>query len=145
MRRIPSVVVILLLILGCLTLYLLIARPVIVLPPVTLSLSESNAVAGYEQLLGINQLDLTLTTNGRLAVAADGQTLAYLSYDPGSLKNVMDLAASAFLPPFAGTMILGAILVVIYFFPQLVYTLFLTALYTYYLIPIEITLRLVRG
>ncbi len=147
MRRIHPVLVVVLVLLCGLILYLVIARPVIVVPPVTIALSDNNAIASYERLLKVDQLDLTLRTNGRVSVAANGQRLAYLSYNLESLRNSADLAGRFLMPPLATVVAGGVVLWVLFplVLPHLVWGLVLAGLSAYYILPIELTLRLVRG
>lgn len=147
MRRIYPVLVVVLVLLGGLILYLVLARPVVVLPPVTVALSENNALAAYERLLKVDEFDLTLRTDGRLSVAANGQRLACLSCNLDSLKNSADLAGRFLMPPLA-TLLAGGVLLWVVFplvLPHLVWGLVLAGLYVYYILPFELTLRLVRG
>ncbi len=151
MRRTHPGRVIILVMLAGLVLYLLIAKPVIVLPPVTVSLPADHPLQNYLTLLKIRQLDVTLRTNGRLSLAADGQRLGFLSYNLDSLRNAMELASRLLLPQSVGAAALGLttplLLLVCFPFllPPFAWNLVMAGLWAYFIIPVEFTLRLTGG
>ena len=141
MRRIHYVLIGVTVVICILALYVLLARPVLVLPTVTVPVSENNTIGAYQRQLGINELNVIIRTDGKLTITADGQQLASLSYTLVSLNNTSDRAQQIFLPPVART----AIRLFPFVFPQLASTMNLTGQWIYYLLPVEMTIRIVRG
>ncbi len=141
MRRIHFILIGIAAVLCGLAIYVLWAKPVIVLPPLTVSLSENNAIGAYQRRLGINELNVNLRTDGRLTISGDGQPLARLTYTPDSLKNASDLAQRMLMPPVATTTI--RLLSPIY--PSLTLNVYLDQLILYYVLPVEINIRFIRG
>lgn len=82
-----------------------------------------------------------LRTDGKLAINADGQQLARLSYTPVSLNNTKVLALQTLLPQGA----IIALRPLQFLFPALTSNVYLTGLCLYYVLPVEITIRFVRG
>ncbi len=122
-------------------LYLFIAKPVLVLPAVTVPLSEGDPIGAVQRQMKVNELNLVLRTNGKLAVNADGQQLASLSYTPVSLSNTSNL-----VQPFVLTDNIKTVLrTVPFLFPALASNASLTGLTLYYVLPVEITVRFVSG
>lgn len=123
-------------------LYVFFAKPVLVLPAVTVPLSEGNSIGAFQRQLKINELNLVLRTNGKVAVNADGQQLASLSYTPVSLSNTSNL-----VQPFVLTdnNIKAVLRTVPFLFPALASNASLTGLTLYYVLPVEITVRFVSG
>lgn len=141
MRRIHYVLIGVTVVICILALYVLLARPVLVLPTVTVPVSENNTIGAYQRQLGINELNVIIRTDGKLTVTADGQQLAGLSYTLVSLSNISDRGQQMLLPPAART----AIRLFPFLFPQLVSSINLTGQWMYYLLPVEMTIRIVRG
>ena len=124
-----------------LAIYVHLARPVFVLPTITVPLSENNVIGAYQRQLRINELTIIIRTEGKLTITADGQQLARLSYTLVSLNNTSDLAQKMLLPPAART----AIRLFPFLYPRLVWNVYLTGLCLYYVLPVEITIRFVQG
>jgi hypothetical protein len=103
--------------------------------------SETNTIGAYQRQLKINELKVILRTDGKLAINADGQQLAHLSYTPVSLNNASVLAQQTLLPQ--GVRI--ALRLFQFVFPGLTSNVYLAGLCLYYVLPVEITLRFVRG
>ncbi len=151
MRRIPTWLVVILIVLAALVLYLAIAKPVVALPPLTVALPPDHPLRSYLTLLKVQHVDLTLRTTGRLSLAADGQRLAFLTYNTDSLATAVDLASRVLIPQSLGLAALGliALVVVLVSFPLLSLTYLcsalMTTLWVYFIIPVELTLRLTGG
>jgi hypothetical protein len=97
-------------------------------------------------LANIQAFDVTLRTNGKVFVGADGQAAAELSYTPDTLGNATDLAVRAALPSSSRAfLLLVPLLVFPWISPQLIWSAFITGLSLYYVLPIELTLRFIRG
>ena len=141
MRRIYLVLIGVTLVLCGLAIYVFLARPVLVLPTVTVPVSENNTMGAYQRQLKINELNVILRTDGKLAINADGQQLARLSYTPVSLNNTKVLALQTLLPQGA----IIALRPLQFLFPALTSNVYLTGLCLYYVLPVEITIRFVRG
>ncbi len=141
MRRSYLVLIGVIAVICVLVLYVLIAKPVVVLPAVTVPLSEGDSIGAVQRQMKINELNLVLRTNGKLAVNADGQQLASLSYTPVSLSNTSNL-----VQPFVLTDNIKTVLrTVPFLFPALASNASLTGLTLYYVLPVEITVRFVSG
>jgi hypothetical protein len=121
--------------------YIWIARPVLVLPAVTVALPETSTISVYQRQLKISALNVILRTNGKLTLNADGQELAYVSYTLFSVKHTADLAQNALLSPTAKM----AIRLFPVVFSQWAWNAFLTNQFVYYVLPVEVTVRFVRG
>lgn len=141
MRRIYLVLVGVTAVICGLAIYVLLARPVLVLPTITVPVSENNAIRAYQRQLGINELNVIIRTDGKLTIAADGHPLAGLSYTLVSLNNTSDRAQQMFLPPVART----ALRLFPFLFPQLASNIYLAARCMYDVLPVEITIRIVGG
>ena len=121
--------------------YVFLAKPVLVLPTITIPLSENNVIGAYQRQLRINELNIIVRTNGKLSITADNQQLANLSYTLDSLNNSSDLAQQMFLPSLTRT----TIRLFPFLFPQEAWKMYLSGLYLYYVLPVEINIRIVRG
>lgn len=141
MRRTHLVFIGAIVVICSLAIYVLLARPVLVLPTITVPVSESNAIGTYQRRLGINELNVILRTDGKLTITADGQPLARLSYTLASLNTTSGLAQQMLLPPTART----AMRVFPFLFRELTLNLYYTSLLMYYVLPVEMNIRIVRG
>jgi hypothetical protein len=141
MRRIHPVFIVLIIVFLILVLYVLFAKPTLVLPTVVIPAQPNSAITAYQQQLNINQLDVKIRTNGKMFLLADGRDLGYVSYDPVSLKNGIYLGERVALPPSS----IRAISLVPIFFPHLVLNAVVTSQILYFTLPIEITVRFLRG
>lgn len=140
MRRLYLILIGIIALIFVLAIYVLLARPVLVLPPITIPVSGSNAIGAYQQQLGINELNATIRTDGNLVVTADGQPLARFSYTLASLNNSSDLAQQMLLPPSVRT----TVRILSYLFPQVASNVYLTGLCVYYFLPVQVTIRILR-
>jgi hypothetical protein len=140
MRRISWVIIGIAVIGLAVAAYVLIAHPVIVLPTYVVP-QESSPILAYQQKLNINQLDVKIRTDGKVTLVADGKEVGYVSYNLGSLMNAIRLAEKTALPKntVAG---LGVVPLV---FPELVSNLRFSSQTLYFVLPVEMTLRFVRG
>lgn len=142
MRRIHFVLIGVIVVICGLAIYVLLARPLIVLPTMTIPLSENNVIGAYQRQLGINELNVILRTDGKLTITADGQPLARLSYTLDSLSETSDLAQQMLLPPAARV---ATRLRLFPIFTGLARNVYLNELYLYYVLPVELNIRFVRG
>lgn len=140
MRRIHLVLIGAAVVICLLALYIVTAHPVLVLPTYTVS-PANNPLAAYQQKNNVNALDVVVRTDGKVVVNADGQKLLQVSYDPYSLGNGVDLATRMYLPE-SSRRILSFLPFV---FPQSAWNAFLNSLFVYYVLPVEITVKFIRG
>jgi hypothetical protein len=119
--------------------YIWIARPVVVLPTVTVPLSPTYGIGLVQKQLHVNELSVRVRTDGKLILNGDGQELAHVSYDLVSLKNAADLAQKTSLGPDA----LTGLAVFLNVFPQVTWNLYFTSLSAFYGLPVEITIRFI--
>lgn len=141
MRRIHPVFIVLFIVLIILVLYVLIAKPTLVLPTVVVTPEQSGGIAAYQQQMNINQLDVKIRSNGQMFLLADGKDLGTINYDPVTLKNGVDLAQRVGLQNRERRII--SLLPILA--PQLVLNAAVTGQILYFTLPIEITVRFIRG
>ncbi len=141
MRRIHLVIIGIIVVICVVALYVSIARPTLTLPTVTVALAEGSPVAAIQQQMNVKELNVVVRTDGKVMVNADGQQLAGLSYNLVSLNNTSNLAQQVAMPPSARI----AIRIFPFLFPGLASNVYLTGLSAYYVLPVEITIRFVRG
>jgi hypothetical protein len=140
MRRIHLVLIGVAVVIVLLALFVITARPTLVLPTYTVS-PASNPLVAYQQKLNVNALDVVLRTDGKVVINADGAELAHVSYNLYSLGNGVDLAVKMLVPE-STRKIIG---IVPFIFPQSAWNAFLNTLLMYYVLPVEITVKFVRG
>jgi len=141
MRRIHPVFLVLIVVAIILVLYILVAKPVLVLPTVNVPADPNSAISAFQKQSNINQLDVKVRTNGRMLLLADGREMGYVSYDPVSLRNGIFLAERTILSPSQVRIITWVPLL----FPHLVLNAAVTSQILYSTLPIEITIRFIRG
>ncbi len=122
-----------------LALFVWIARPVLVLPTVTVPLSSSYGIGLVQRQLKVNELSLRVRTDGKLILNGDGQELGHVSYDLVSLKNAANLAQTTLLSSDVRT----GVSVFLNLFPQVTWNFYFTSLSVYYGLPVEITIRFI--
>lgn len=122
-------------------LFVLVARPVLVLPAVTVSLPGNNTLGMFQRQLKANELTFRVRTDGKVMISADGQALARVTYDPASFSTAADLAIKTGMP----TTVRTGLTVAQYLFPQLLWNVYVTGLAVYYAVPVEITIRCIPG
>lgn len=140
MRRIQWVLLGIAALLVIVVLYILIAKPTLVLPTVTVRLPQDSVLQVYQRQLDINQLDLRVRTDGKMIVLADGRELGYLTYTPASLSNALQVAGKVALPESTAR----TVRLIPVVFPALTSNLLLTSMAGYYVLPMEITFRFPR-
>ncbi len=123
------------------SLYVWIAKPVLVLPAYTVTLPENNTLGLFQRQIKAKELTVQVRTNGKVVINADGQELAHVSYDLASLSNATDLAVKTSVPANYKT----GITILQYLFPQLTWNAYMTGLSMYYALPVEITVRFIPG
>jgi hypothetical protein len=137
MRR-PIVAIVVALVICLLAGFILVIKPVVILPAVEIHLPANNVLSNYQ----IGQLEVRLRTNGAIGIMADGRELGRVSYNLITLKNAVWLVARMFAPwPF----LLAAIVLLAFVFPRLTLTGLFTIISLYYVLPIEITFRVISG
>jgi hypothetical protein len=140
--RILSIIIIGLVVVMCVVgLYALIAKPTVVLPTVTVPLEETNALTALARQQNINQFDVKARTDGTVSIQADGRDVGYVSYTPATLANAVTLASKVGLPDNA----LTAMRILPMIFPGLALNASLTGLTTFFVLPLELNLRLIPG
>jgi hypothetical protein len=141
MGRIHPAIIVVIAVVIVLVAIVILVKPVLVLPTVTVPMAQTSVLGAYQRQLDIDQLDLRIRTNGRMAVLADGQELVFMSYNPTTLGRVIDRAERMLLPPNT----VAAIKLIPVALPRLSWDVFLTSLAVYYVIPLEITVRFING
>ncbi len=122
-----------------LVLYVLIARPTLVLPTVTVAVPQSSPLNAYQRQANINELNLRLRSDGKAFIVGDGQELGQIQYTPRTLSNALNLAQRMSLTPDTIRNIRLFPLV----FPGLASHLLTTGMTAYYVLPLEITVRFI--
>lgn len=141
MRRIHPVFLVLIVVAIILVLYVLIAKPILVLPTVTLAAQPNSAITVFQQRANINQLDLKIRSNGQAFILADGKEMGTIAYNPETLRNAVYLGERMGLAPSQ----IRFITLVPILFPHLVLNAAVTSQILYFTLPIEITVRFLRG
>lgn len=141
MQRRYQVLIVIVAVILVVALYVWIAKPTLVLPTITVSLSQNDPLGQFQRQLKANELTVRVRTDGKVVINADGQPLANVSYDIPSLATATDLAFKTAMPPTAKT----TMTVLQYIFPQLTWNLYISGLSMYYTLPVEITLRFIPG
>jgi len=121
--------------------YVYIARPVLILPTVTVPMSDDSTVGAYQRQLNVSNLNVVLRTDGKFAVDADGQTLAQVKYHLGELVTIVDLAEKTALQDPART----AVRVYRLLFQDWAWNVLIGSLSVYYGLPVELTIRFTHG
>src|SRR5690242_13495759 len=99
MRRISIVLIVVLVALVILVGYVYLAKPVVVLPTVTMNMPENSSLGALQRQLNINQLSFRARTDGKIMIIGDGKELGYVSYNLGSLSNAVQLGEKIGLSP----------------------------------------------
>lgn len=140
MRRIQWVLLGIAAVIVIVVLYVLIAKPTLVLPTVTVRQPQGSVLQAYLRQLNVNQLDLRVRTDGKMIMLADGRELGYVTYTPATLSNALQVAGKvAMTEDTARTVRLIPVV-----FPALTSNLLLTSMAGYYVLPMEITFRFPR-
>jgi hypothetical protein len=140
--RLISVVLIGLVVVMCIVgLYALIAKPTVVLPTVTVPLTDNNALAAIARQQNISQFEVKARTDGKMFLTADGRDIGTVNYNPATLRNTVALASKVALPDNA----LTAIRILPVVFPGLALNAALTGLATFFVLPVELNLRFIPG
>ncbi len=146
MRRIPPALVVVIVVICGLGLLVLLTHPVVVLPSLTITLPGSLVANANPALANIQTVTVTLRTNGTLSVGVDSHPLAVLTYTPDTLGTAANLAMRTALPWSNGALLLLVPLLMFpWIAPQLLWSALITGVSLYYVLPIELTLRFVRG
>jgi hypothetical protein len=136
-RLMLILIVILVLIAG----YIYFAKPVLVLPTITMRNPETTMLGVYQSRLNINQLSFKARTNGTIQILGDGTELGYVSYNYVTLTNALELARKTLLTTPQQT----ALRVVQLLFPDLTFSALHAFTFAYFVLPIELTVQFVRG
>lgn len=141
MQRTQVVLIGIIVVILILALYVWIAKPTLVLPTVTVPVSEANSIGLIQRQLKIGELNLKMRTDGKILINADGHDLGYAAYTPVSLQNLATILTRVSLTP---TQKMG-VTVFSYIFQRLVWNVYLTGVSLYYALPVEITFRFIPG
>jgi hypothetical protein len=141
MRRNQLTLIAVILALLIVVLYIFVAKPTLVLPTVTVVLPQASPLNAFARQLNFKELRLQVRTDGKTFVVADGKELAQVAYTPASLNNVIQLSEKFLLPRNAAS----AIRPIPLLFPAWAANLSATGLTIYYVLPIEMTVRIIAG
>jgi hypothetical protein len=141
MRPLQIVLLSLVVVLVILAVYVLLARPTVVLPTQTIALNDSTPLNAALKNSSLNGLDVRVRSDGTVTASAQGQEVATIDYTPQQLANALDLGQKIGLSAENRRMIrLGQILL-----PGLTYGILTNAYAAYHWLPLELNLRIVPG
>lgn len=124
-----------------LVLYVMIAKPTLVLPSVTIALPEASPLIAFKGQIKSNELQLKLRTDGKASFVSDGKELAQVAYTPATLASTIRIAEKTLLSPDTVRMVRFIPVV----FPDLTASALSFASTAYYVLPLEITFRFIQG
>lgn len=131
-------IVVVLIILG---LYVLIAKPTLVLPSVSIPVAGAAVLKNIADSQNANGLDLRVRTDGKIIAEVAGKELAQVGFTPQTLGNTVSLAEKVAVPPStSATLRIAPALI-----PGLRTLLLNAALSAYYVLPVEFNFKLIPG
>lgn len=122
-----------------LVLYVLIAKPTLVLPTITIALPKSSPLIALKEQIKSNELHLVLRTDGKAFFVSDGKELAQVDYTPATLGNTVRIAQKTVVSPETNRIIRFIPLV----FPDLIANAMSFGSTAFYVLPLEITFRFI--
>jgi hypothetical protein len=121
-------------------LFIWLAKPTLVLPPVTITVPESSPLNAITRRMN-NDLQVKVRTDGKAFVTSAGTELGEVAYTPATLANTLRIAEKALVPPETSR----NIRVIPLIFPRETMNALATGLALYYFLPVETTFRIIPG
>jgi hypothetical protein len=123
-----------------LVVYVFVAKPTVVLPSVSIAVPGAVALKNIVEQQNANGLDVRVRTDGKIIAEVAGKELAQVGYTPQTLSNVVGLAEKvvAVPPSTVATIKLAPMLI-----PGVRTLLLNSAITAYYLLPVEVNLKLI--
>lgn len=141
MRPLQVALVAIAVILVIMVLYVFFAKPTVVLPSVPIPVAGAVALKNIVDSQNANGLDVRVRTDGKIIAEVAGKELAQVGYTPQTLGNTISLAEKVAVPPSASATVRLAPALI----PGLRALILNSALSAYYLLPVEVNLKLIPG
>ncbi|MCC7164254.1 MAG: hypothetical protein IT331_17295 [Anaerolineae bacterium] len=124
-----------------LAVYVLFAKPTVVLPSIPISIAGAAPLKSIVESQNASGLDVRVRTNGKIIAEVAGKQLAQVDYNPQTLGNSVGLVERMAVPQTAS----AAVRLTPALIPGLRTLLLNSALTMYYLLPVELNLKLIPG
>jgi hypothetical protein len=119
-------------------LFIWLAKPTVVLPPVVITVPQSSPLNAVTRQMN-NDLQVKVRTDGTAVVTSTGTELAQLDYNPTTLANTIKIAQQVAVPPETSR----NIRLIPYLFPQATMNAIATGWALYNFLPVETTFKIV--
>jgi len=127
-------------ILAIMAVYVLIARPTVVLPSIPVAVPASVPIKSIADAKNASGIDLRVRTNGTILAEVGGTPLAEIGYTPETLGNALKIGERVSAIPASTS---AAIRLAPSLIPGLRTLLLNSALSAYFVLPVEVNLKLV--